>query len=309
MSFSHDPFFRRVFGRTDHVAAFLQGLLEPRELATLDLTQLMRLPDSYITPALRRSYADVVWQCPLLQSGTDHGLAQISPTSNAEFATLCILIEHKAQPTDFPYPQLLGYIAGVWEQQYSKDGHIHPVLPILFHQGATAHLQVPMRERFLHLPDWLRPLSPLFDYRLCDLRVLGVDELPQRFAHPELPLDLAAMKWSSERLPPEALVAALAKVPASWNLKELQAFKTYIVGSGDLTPDDLDRMAELRPDPERREFMTLKEHLFKQGIERGLAEGIRETRLETARTMKSKGCETAFICEITHLTPEEVAAL
>jgi hypothetical protein len=331
MPFSHDPFFRRTFGRPDHVVAFLRGLLAPAEVATLDLEQLKRIPDSYVTPALRRSYADVVWQCPLIEpdsevTGPRTAKPPVTPeTADAatatkpseaesqETATLCILIEHKAQPTAFPYPQLLGYIASIWERQFAQEGRIHPVLPILFHQGQAVHLHIALQERFLLLPDWLRPLTPLFDYRPCDLRTLGLDELPAKFAHPELPLNLAAMKWGSEKLPPKALVDALARVPRGWSLKELQAFKTYIGGSGDLTPYDLDRMADLRPDPERREFMTLKEHLFKlgheQGIEQGIAEGLRQARLEDARKMKAKGCETGFISEITGLTPEEIASL
>jgi hypothetical protein len=320
MRFSHDPFFRRTFGRPDHVAAFLRGVLAPSEVATLDLDSLTRVPDSYVTPALRRSYADVVWQCPLrdLDPEATKATALPVPTSApAETATLCILIEHKAQPTEFPYPQLLNYIASIWERQFASEKRIHPVLPILFHQGQVVHVQSRLQERFLRLPGWLRPLTPLFDYRLFDLRTLGLGDLPIKFAHPELPLDLAAMKWSSEKLPPAALVDALARVPRGWSLKELQAFKTYIAGNGYLNPDDLDRMAELRPDPERREFMTLKEHLFKlgreqgmeRGVEQGLAEGLRQAKLESAQKMKSKGYDLADIAEITGLTVEEILRL
>jgi len=72
-------------------------------------------------------------------------------------------------------------------------------------------------------------------------------------------------------------------------------------------------MAELRPEPERKPFMSLKEHLFKlgheQGIEQGHSEGVRETKLEDARKMKEHGIAVKVIADITGLTPEEIGEL
>jgi len=46
-----------------------------------------------------------------------------------------------------------------------------------------------------------------------------------------------------------------------------------------------------------------------RGMKKGIALGRDETLLQTARKMKSKGFNTAVICEITGLSEEEVNAL
>jgi len=247
---------------------------------------------------LAESYADVVWQCEL----------RPSPAAKPAQAYLCILIEHKAQPTNFPYPPLLLYIAGLWERQHLKEGKIHPVLPILFHQGKRAHRHRTLASWLPYAPQWLRPLTPLFEYRLCDLRTITPEALPSHFSHPELQLEMTAMKWASEGLPSQVLVGALARVPQEWPLRELTALKTYIE-QGDLHPEDLDLMADLRPEPERRELMTLRDRLIEIGVEKGIGQGLQQAKLEDARKMKEHGIAVEVICEITGLTPAEIGQL
>jgi len=306
MPLLHDQFFRRTFAHADQVAAFLRGVLHPKEVATIKLDTLDQVADTFISPQLADSFADVVWQCETCSA----------PSAKSEKAYLCILIEHKAQPTTFPYPQLLLYIAGIWERQHRLEKRIHPILPILFHQGKRAHRHRPLASWLKSSPEWLRPLTPMFDYRLCDLRTLAPEALPSRFRHPELQLEMTAMKWASEGLPSHVLVGALARVPREWPLRELTALKTYIE-QGDLHTEDLDLMADLRPEPERRELMTLRDRLIdigvkkglEEGHELGLAEGLHQAKLEDAHKMKEHGIAVEVIAEITGLSPEQIATL
>jgi predicted transposase/invertase (TIGR01784 family) len=307
MSLSHDQFFRRIFSHPEHVASLLRGILRAEELETLDLTSLRQVSGTLVTPQLRKQITDVVWQCNL--SGC------------TESAYLCILLEHKAQDVPFPQPQLLKYIAGLWERQFaSATRQIHPVLPILFHQGPTPLTTMHLRERLANIPSWLVPLTPFFEYRLADLPAILPEQLPDHFDDPELLFEMAAMKWVSEALDTAILVGTLERVPKS-TMRELDAVLNYIGERDQLEPHDLDTMAELRPEPERKPFMSLKEHLYKighkegleqgieQGIERGLAEGLHQAKLEDARKMKEHGIAVEVITEITGLTPEQIAAL
>ena len=314
MSFQHDPLFRRTFSHADQVEVFLRGILAPAEIATLDFSVLEQLPDSFISPSLEKSFADVVWRCglrtpssckPISRTPASHSS---TPSAIRETATLCILIEHKAQPAEFPYPQLLRYIAGIWERMHAQDGRIHPLLPILFHQGVQPHQFQPLGSWFATLPSWLLPLTPLFEYRLCDLAAMEPRRVPVQFPHPELQLEFTAMKWASEGLPSSVLLESIGRVPRSWPLRELQAFKTYIE-KGDLTAEELDQMAEQRPDEERREFMTLKDRLIEIGLKQGIERGHTDTLLDNARKMKEHGIAAEVIAEITGFTPAEIAQL
>ena len=127
---------------------------------------------------------------------------------------------------------------------------------------------------------------------------------------------MAAMKWVSEALDTAILVGTLERVPKS-TMRELDAVLNYIGERDQLEPHDLDTMAELRPEPERKPFMSLKEHLYKighqegiqLGIEQGIERGHAEANLENARKMKEHGIAAEVIAEITGFTPAEIAQL
>ena len=47
----------------------------------------------------------------------------------------------------------------------------------------------------------------------------------------------------------------------------------------------------------------------KEGQQAGIAAGIEQEKLASARKMKALGADVSFICEVTGLLPEQVAAL
>jgi predicted transposase YdaD len=315
MPLSHDQFFQRVFAHADHVRAFLQGILLPQELATLDLSTLERLPETLVTPALEKSLADVVWRCSL------RGAPAARSKALDEHAHLCLLLEHKSSSRQPPHLQLLQYMLGLWQHQWEKDGKLHPVLPLLFHQGRRPLRLKPMASAISHLPDWLVPHTPLFTPRLADLAAIGYPEIPRRFPEPELQLDLTAMKWVVDRLPATCLAEAFVRLPRKTELKELDALITYIgekrapgtEGPPLLTPQEILTMSEGRPKKEKAMMMSLFDILRAEGVEQGmekgrnagLSEGAQTAKLEDARKMKEHGIAAEVIAEITGLGPTD----
>ncbi len=335
MESSHDQFFQRTFSHAEHVEAFLRGILKPSELFHLDLNHLEKLAETQVSPKLQKHLADVVWRCPIRPAPPKLTAAK-SPPANPEkvakppeFAYLCILLEHKSSHADFVHPQLLRYIAGLWEHQVSQGGKIHPVLPILFHQGDKPLDRVKLLTRFSHLPRWLRPLTPLFEYRLADLPLIDPDELERRFPGNEPRIELLAMKCVREGMPSRLLVGSFKELDPLRPLRELEALITYIKQKDDLEPEDLSEMAENRPEAEKEKIMTLEQKLIQIGKEEGLAEGeargkaigeasgaakgleegLRLARLDDARKMKAKNYDLTDISEITGLSAAEIQAL
>ena len=70
----------------------------------------------------------------------------------------------------------------------------------------------------------------------------------------------------------------------------------------------------IKPSAESRmklksDIATISEVQFKSGLERGLVEGSRQTKLETAKLMKEENLSLDLITKITGLSQEEVAAI
>ena len=59
----------------------------------------------------------------------------------------------------------------------------------------------------------------------------------------------------------------------------------------------------------KSDIATISEVQFKSGLERGLAEGSRQTKLETAKLMKEENLSLDLITKITGLSQAEVAAI
>ena len=68
----HDHLFKRVFGAPAEAASFLQARLPPRLRRSLDWPTLKRHPASFVTPDLRGSASDLLFEVRY----TDPGVAQ-----------------------------------------------------------------------------------------------------------------------------------------------------------------------------------------------------------------------------------------
>jgi len=312
MKMSHDQYFQRIFADAERFAGFLQGYLHPAESSCLQLNSLVQLPETLVDPSLRKSLTDILWSCPMMDQ----------PEQQAH---LCILMEHKAQRNSFPHLQINRYMNGIWSRQHSAHGEIHPILPILFHQGRYPIKIKPMRNQFSPLPSWIEPYTPLFDLRLCDLSQMDYAEIPQRFAQPDLCMGITAMKWSLDRPSSQPLHHAFAQLKEEDELQEFNSLINYIGGRrmpGNpalplLTPQEILTMASKRPKKEKAMMMSLFDVLRAEGLERGLAEGkaegleegLRLAKLEDARKMRQEGLTPNLISRITGLDPQMIASL
>lgn len=94
----HDEFFKATFSRMEVVVDYLQKML-PSELADhLLIKELKRVNGSYISPALKEYFSDLIYECPLKHPNLAINLA--------------LLFEHKSQPEQ--YARLCGRVTCIF---------------------------------------------------------------------------------------------------------------------------------------------------------------------------------------------------
>ena len=102
----HDEFFKATFGRIEIALDYLLSMLPAALLQELDLSKLKRINGSFVSPALKETFSDVVYQSPLI--GTEQSVM------------LSFIIEHKSKPESRPHLQLLRYMLDFWEEQLKQ---------------------------------------------------------------------------------------------------------------------------------------------------------------------------------------------
>src|ERR1035437_834685 len=149
----HDEFFKEIFGDLDRARDFLRGTLPPDISELLDLSRIQRESESFLSPQLSETYADLVFSCPMADSR----------------ALVAILLEHKSWAPKHPHLQLLSYMLGIWERA-EKDGRaLMPVVPIVLYQGRETWTVRSLSQSFPDLPERLEPFLPDFSFLLVDL--------------------------------------------------------------------------------------------------------------------------------------------
>jgi predicted transposase/invertase (TIGR01784 family) len=119
----HDEFLKATFGRREIALDYLQYLLPSKLHQVLDLSKLERVNGSFVSPALKEYFSDMVYQCPLIEAGQVESVCPI------------FLFEHKSKYTSRPHLQLLRYLLDAWDEQLQNKKKLTPIIPIVVYHG------------------------------------------------------------------------------------------------------------------------------------------------------------------------------
>ena len=168
LSNPHDKLFKATFGRPEVAADWLMHYLPPEVAAELDLRAPQLQKDSFIDPALREHFSDLLYRVPFK---ADSGRGQE--------VFVYTLFEHKSAPEWLVAYQVLRYEVMAWEPlaraAKRRGGKLPPILPIVIYHGRR-RWNVPLN--FGGLIEWggaeaLRRYVPEFHYLLLDLATLS----------------------------------------------------------------------------------------------------------------------------------------
>lgn len=163
----HDQFFKLIFSDKDNVISFLRGTLPENLFNILDLTSLKLDNNSYLSPELKESFADVVYR---------------AKADNRKIS-LAFLFEHKSYVEEQPYLQLLTYMMGIWQQEWkNKEQKLSVVVPmVIFHgEGRWQHRSFYSFFEAGEM-DLLRPYIPDFSYWLTNLQRQQDEEIKSKY--------------------------------------------------------------------------------------------------------------------------------
>ena len=259
----HDKFFKDALTQPDAARIFLRDYLPAEVAATLDLTRLQLVKDSFVDETLQEQFSDLLYEVGQRDGGN---------------AYICVLFEHKSYvDPQTPY-QVLRYMVRVWDYTTRQHGQLRPVLPVVVYHGAARWLAPANFQALFNLPAALQPYVPEFRYLLNDLSVDSDEEI-KRTA--ELGVGLLVLKHIFQ---PD-LRARLPEVVALWctmrsqehALRYLEAVIRYVIAAGQGIDAEDVRQALAEAAPEGTELMgTIAQELLLEGRQQGLQQGLKQ---------------------------------
>jgi predicted transposase/invertase (TIGR01784 family) len=271
----HDALFGAVLGQPEHARGALRSVVPAAVGEALDWPTLARCPGSFVDPALRTRYTDLLFSVAW-RGGQD--------------ALVYLLFEHQSTSDGWMAFRLLRYLVRIWERWMSENPHakaLPVIVPVVLYHGADPWSAPVAFDALFDIPDAVRPaLAPhqvRFTYLLDDLSEIPEEQLRARamtalgrlvevcFKHARTRPDLLEIL--------EGWADVLREVINAPNgLEALALVMRYILLVNEhVESEELQAFLQRVAGPEAKDtIMTAGERLIQQGVERGLQQGIQQ---------------------------------
>ena len=255
----HDEFFKEIFGDLDRARDFLRDALPPDVRDLLDLSLLRRESESYISPELAETYADLVFSVPLADSR----------------ALVAILLEHKSWAPKYPHLQVLAYLLGIWERAAMDGTNLPLVLPLVLYNGLEKWSVTKFSQALPVYPERLRSFFPDFSFLLVNLAQTSGEDLKSAYHNRSVLVAMELMKAIFSPVEVARLMERLSPddgpMDAELALRFLRVVLRYIFKRSDF---GVQQALTLKLHPTTRELtMTMEEQILLRGEQAGLKKG------------------------------------
>lgn len=265
----HDEFFKAAFGRLEIALDYIHKMLPAEIVQELELNKLAKVNGSYVSPALRETFTDLVFECPF-------------KSANLQLS-ICLLFEHKKQVETHPHFQLLRYLVDTWEEQLKQKKALTPIIPIVIYQGKRKWKLRDMSEYFAApLPDRLLQFLPRFDYHFTHVTAMS-DEAILSLGRSLLVNAFLMMKYIDD---PDFIVENTELIFI--DLEEPNSSRDFIVAllayflkNTELAKEKVRDFIEILPKTLTKTAMSTYDMILAEGIEQGKKQ--QQVELEKAR--------------------------
>lgn len=310
----HDEFFKAAFGRLEIALDYISKMLPAGLVQELELSNLIKVNGSYISPALRETFSDLVFECPF--------------KSGDLLLSICLLFEHKKQVEAHPHFQLLRYLLDTWEEQLKQKKALTPIIPIVIYQGKRKWKIRDMSEYFATpLPDSLLQFLPRFDYHFTHVSAMS-DEAILGLGRSLLVNAFLMMKYIDE---PDFIVGNPGLIFIE--LEEpnsprdfIVALLAYFLKNTELAKEKVQNFIEILPKTLTKTAMSTYDMILAEGVEQGkqqqrllLEEALRREEEERQRALEAMQREEEerqrldglilYLYETAQLPIEQIASL
>jgi len=274
MAFSHDRFFKFVFGAPDRALELLR-LAPPARSGEdppfADSGTLRLVPAGFVSGKLRATFSDLLFE-------TDRGRMLVY-----------ILFEHKSQPAASTVLQLLGYLTDIW-RSFAKPTttRLPHIIPIIVYHGKRKWNAPRSLSDYFSETSSYGPLDPRFSPSFLNLAALSLEVLDRLSIVSRSAI--SALRWFSLRSDRELRAALSPEILASAagaHATYFEALATYL--SDTSTAEEEDVILEIVGNsPAREVFMTIADKWRLEGRTEGRTEGTLSDRREVLVRLASK---------------------
>ena len=117
----HDNFIRAILADKEIAVDYFRSCLPSLISEQLDFSTLTQIPDTYLSPKLRKTMSDIIYSCEKKNSSVR--------------IKVCLLIEHKSYFDKYTSAQIGSYIFSGLEKQIHNKEKISVIIPILLYHG------------------------------------------------------------------------------------------------------------------------------------------------------------------------------
>ena len=324
---AHNKIIQVALQETEARREFTEKFVMPHlKGIKIDLDNLQLDTTSYVSPAMKASYSDVVYLTTLIDE----------TTQTKETVKVALLVEHKSKmPSQLLLRlQVEEYINRIMTMNYDKKtDRTIPVIPIIFNQFDKGWTQQPFRSLFPHVPNLIKHFIPEFGMitvNLADLPDATIDSLNK---YGTLKATLLAMRnVRNKRFLKkhfEEIFVFLHKYPEKTDLQSQLA--TYLLAPGLFTDDEIQELIDNIFSPIlKQEVMGAQKGFIAVAYRNGKAEAeakmegkvkkeaekaekaekaLRFQRRSTVMRSWHKGLDLDAIMYISNLPPDETTRL
>ena len=315
---THDEFFKVTFSQKRIAEGYIRHFIDPAILKKLDLPKLQLEPTSYITPALKKYFSDIVYTCPYKN----------------QKLIITFLFEHKSRPVKYPHIQLLRYKLEIWENNIKNSEPLQIVLPLIFYHGQENWNYKSIPEYFGKVDQPLLEYLPDFKYHLLNISKWSDEQIIQ-LHEAFLVNTLLVFKhiWDEKYIIHNInkLLVQLEDHIGTYQGKNfLDSIIVYLFTNSNFDQQTaefmIDQMEKSIQGEARTTYSRIVEYGIEKGFERGREEGRKQGREEgkkegreegihegmlekatvTIKNLYSRGFSTQEISEIVSVDPVKV---
>ena len=277
---SHDDFIRHILSNKEIAVEYFKNYLPDFVRDRLDFSQLMQLPDTYLSDELKKTMSDIVYSCKLKES--EH-------TVKVSF-----LVEHKSHPDKYTPVQVGGYLFSAYQKQIQNKEPLSIVIPVLLYHGNVKWQYRSLANLFEGLDKEWEQFIPSFEYIYNDLGRLSDSEI-KALNNKFLAASFLTLKHSQEKEWLERNAAGLLLLASEGPKGLKKGFIIYLYSRGRLEEKILNSL----PDPIKKDVMNTLDIYIEKGRKEGIEKGKEEKSFEVVESLITKlGLDDFQVAEI-----------
>lgn len=292
----HDSIFKKVFEDVNAVIEFIDNFLPSNVAALINKENLVRDNESYLTKAMRKLYADVVYRT----------------TIDGQEGALVLLFEHKNDKKGILPFQLLQYMVAIWVLDLKNKRPFSIIIPIVIYHGDKVTVARPFSAYFNFQSEITNAFIPNFNYVFLNVKKEADEKLFSLSNISGLRSLFLLFKHMKNR---KFIIRNLLEILKIGEINEnnndtVSQILLYLFSNSDINENIVSEILDSLPEEGLKKIgMTTAQQLIKKGKLEGKLEGKIQRDVEVVRNAWEEGFTVVQISKITKLPLEKIKEL